>query len=127
LHALELFNLKGKVALITGGGRGFGKQIAEAFSDVGCDLVLCSRNLEACQSTAEILRKKGVNVTELSCDVTNENDIERTVNEVIKEFGKIDILVNNSGVSWQAPVEEMELVYKTGGYGDERDRNERIN
>ncbi|WP_368505429.1 SDR family oxidoreductase [Alkalihalophilus sp. As8PL] len=103
----ELFDLKGKVAIITGGGRGLGKQIAEAFADAGCHIVLCSRKIEACHETVEQLKNKGVNALALSCDVTNKEDVDRTVEAAINQFEKVDILVNNSGTTWGAPVEDM--------------------
>ena len=105
----ELFDLSGKVALITGGGRGLGKQIAEAYGEAGAQVVVCSRKLEACQETVTELKGNGIHAMALSCDVTNPDDINSTVESVLKEYGKIDILVNNSGATWGASVEEMPL------------------
>lgn len=107
MNVFKLFDLTGKVALITGGGRGLGKQIAEAFAEAGCDIIVCSRKLENCQETAEILKEKGIKTMAMACDVTNKEDIENVVDRAIAEFGKIDILVNNSGATWGASVEEM--------------------
>jgi len=107
MNVFDLFDLKGKVAIITGGGTGLGKQIAEAFADAGCNLVLCSRKVENCEETAKELQQKEVKVKAMACDVTKEADIDAVVAQTIQEFGKIDILVNNSGATWGASVEEM--------------------
>jgi NAD(P)-dependent dehydrogenase (short-subunit alcohol dehydrogenase family) len=109
LQVQQLFDLKGKVALITGGGRGLGRQIAEGFAEAGCDVAVCSRRVENCEETAEMLREKGVKTLALSCDVTEPDEVNQTVDEVLKQFGKIDILVNNSGATWGAPIEDMPL------------------
>lgn len=103
----NLFSLKGKTAIVTGGGRGLGQQIALAYADAGANLVICSRNEEACQQLASALNEKGVRARAFKCDVSNPNDINHVVEETLKEFGQIDILVNNSGTSWGAPALEM--------------------
>jgi NAD(P)-dependent dehydrogenase (short-subunit alcohol dehydrogenase family) len=107
MNSKDLFSLKGKTAIVTGGGRGLGEQIAEAYADAGANVVICSRNLEACQEISESLKAKGVRSLALKCDVSNPEEIKYVVDETMKEFGQIDILVNNSGVSWGAPVLEM--------------------
>ncbi|MFP5111003.1 SDR family oxidoreductase [Bacillaceae bacterium C204] len=107
MNTQELFSLKGKTAIITGGGRGLGQQIAVAYAEAGANVVICSRNLDACQQLTEALQKKGVRALALKCDVATPNDIQFVVNETLREFGRIDILVNNSGTSWGAPALEM--------------------
>lgn len=107
VNTQELFSLKGKTAIITGGGRGLGQQIAVAYAEAGANVVICSRNLDACQQLTEALQKKGVHALALKCDVATANDIQFVVDETLREFGRIDILVNNSGTSWGAPVLEM--------------------
>lgn len=109
MNTFDLFKLEGKVALITGGGRGLGRQIAEAFSDAGCHIALCSRKIENCEATARSLREKGIEVKAYACDVTDVEDVKRVVTDVLQSFGKIDLLVNNSGTTWGAAVEEMPL------------------
>ncbi len=109
MHVKELFNLSGKTALVTGGGRGLGEQIAEGFAEAGANVVVCSRKEENCQEVSEKLRKIGVKTLAFKCDVTNRDDIENVVNKTVEEFGGIDILVNNSGATWGAPVDEMPL------------------
>lgn len=106
----ELFDLTGKVALITGGGRGLGKQIAEIYAEMGCNLALCSRKKENCEETAKQLADTFcVKVKGYQLDVTSENQVIDVVDQVLEDFGQIDILVNNSGATWGAPVEEMPL------------------
>lgn len=109
MHVKELFDLTGKVAIVTGGGRGLGQQIAEGFAEAGAHVVVCSRKLEACQEVSEELKKLGVDSLALKCDVTNPEDVKNVVEKTMEKFGHIDILVNNSGASWGAPVEEMPL------------------
>lgn len=107
MNTRDLFSLQGKTAIVTGGGRGLGEQIAEAYGDAGANVVICSRNLEACKQISEVLTAKGVRSLALKCDVSNPEEIQFVVDETMKEFGRIDILVNNSGVSWGAPALEM--------------------
>lgn len=109
MHVKELFDLTGKVAIVTGGGRGLGQQIAEGFAEAGANVVVCSRKLEACQEVSEQLKQTGVESFALKCDITNPEDVQKVVDQTIEKFGRIDILVNNSGASWGAPVEEMPL------------------
>lgn len=109
MHVRQLFDLTGKVAIVTGGGRGLGQQIAEGFAEAGANVVVCSRKLEACEEVSERLKKLGVESLALKCDVTNPEDVKNVVERTLEKFGHIDILVNNSGASWGALVEEMPL------------------
>ncbi|GAB3055407.1 SDR family oxidoreductase [Virgibacillus ainsalahensis] len=109
MNTFDLFQLKGKVALVTGGGRGIGFQIAQALADAGCSIAVCSRKLEACNSAAAELSANGIEAKAYPCDLANEEDVQRIVQNVIEDFGKIDILVNNSGTTWGANVEDMPL------------------
>lgn len=109
MHAKELFDLTGKVAVVTGGGRGLGKQIAEGLAESGAHVVVCSRKVEACKEVSEQLKKIGVDSLALECDVTNPDSMQQVVDQTVGHFGRIDILVNNSGATWGAPVEEMPL------------------
>ncbi len=109
MKTYDLFDLKGKVAVITGGGGGLGTQMAQAFADAGCTIVLCSRKLENCEAAAEELTKLGAQVQAYACDVTDQEQVKQLVEHVIAEFGSIDILVNNSGTTWGETVEDMPL------------------
>lgn len=109
MHVKELFDLTGKVAIVTGGGRGLGEQIAKGFAEAGANVVLCSRNENACKEVSEELKSIGVESLAIKCDVTNPEDVQNVVNHTKEKFGRIDILVNNSGASWGAPAEDMPL------------------
>jgi NAD(P)-dependent dehydrogenase (short-subunit alcohol dehydrogenase family) len=107
--ARELFDLSGRVAIITGGSVGLGRQMAEALAEMGASLVLCARKKERCVQAAEELQKIGVRVLAIGCDVRNQGEIRNVVDATLAQFGRIDILINNAGASWGAPVEEMTL------------------
>ena len=109
MNVMDLFKLDGKTAVVTGGGRGLGAQIAAGFAEAGANVVLCSRKVEACEEMAEKLKAKGVRALALECDITKPEDVENVVKKTLEEFGTIDILVNNSGATWGAPVLEMPL------------------
>ncbi|MBB6452448.1 gluconate 5-dehydrogenase [Salirhabdus euzebyi] len=109
MHVKALFDLEGKTAIVTGGGRGLGQQIAEGFAEAGANVVVCSRKEENCQEVSEQLSKLGIKTLALKCDVTKPDDVQEVVDKTLEAFGRIDILVNNSGASWGAPVEEMPL------------------
>lgn len=105
----QLFDLTGKVAIITGGSIGLGRQMAEGLAEAGAELVLCARKKERCEQTAEELRKAGAKVLALACDVKNQADIRAAVETVVSKLGRLDILINNAGTSWGASVETMTL------------------
>ncbi|MFJ8513300.1 SDR family oxidoreductase [Lysinibacillus xylanilyticus] len=107
MTVLDLFSLKGKTAIVTGGGRGLGAQIAQGFAEAGANIVLCSRKVEACEEVAAKLAELGVQTLALACDVTKPEDIANVVSKTLESFGQIDILVNNSGASWGTPAVEM--------------------
>jgi NAD(P)-dependent dehydrogenase (short-subunit alcohol dehydrogenase family) len=109
MHVYDLFKLDGKTAIVTGGGRGLGAQIAKSFAEAGANVVVCSRKLEPCQEMSEELKSMGVDSLAFACDVSNLDDVKRVVKETYDHFGRIDILVNNSGASWGAPFLEMPL------------------
>ena len=106
----DLFDLTGKVALITGGGTGIGRQMAEGLAEAGADLVLCGRDGERCQTTAaEIAEAAGVRAIGVACDTRDQIAIQATVDRAVAEFGHLDVLVNNAGTTWAASPEETSL------------------
>jgi len=105
----ELFDLTGKVAIVTGGGTGLGRQMAEALAEAGADLVLCARKAERCEQAARELAQTGVRALGLRCDIRDSTEIEGIVRRTVDELGRVDILVNNSGTSWGAPPEDVPL------------------
>ncbi len=109
MNVHELFDLTGQVAVVTGGGRGLGQAIAEALLEAGAQVVIASRKREAVEETAEEFRKLGYEVLSSGLDVTDPDAIDALVDLAVRRFGRIDILVNNSGASWGSPVLEMSL------------------
>ena len=105
----DLFDLKGKVAIVTGGGRGIGKHIATGLAEAGADIVIASRKLENLEKTAKELETLGVKILPVQCDMAVKEDIDNLVDTTMKEFGKINILVNNAGVTWGAPTLDFPL------------------
>jgi NAD(P)-dependent dehydrogenase (short-subunit alcohol dehydrogenase family) len=94
-----MFDFKGKTVLITGASYGLGEGFALAFAEAGADLVLTARSAEILEAVAEVCRAKGVKVSVVPGDVSVEGDVARVVATAIADFGKIDVLVNNAGVS----------------------------
>jgi NAD(P)-dependent dehydrogenase (short-subunit alcohol dehydrogenase family) len=109
MHVKQLFDLTGRVAIVTGGSIGLGRQMAEALAEMGANIVLCARKKERCEKAAEELQQIGVKTLALGCDVKNPAEIQQVVDATMAQFGRIDILINNAGTSWGAPVEEMRL------------------
>jgi len=106
----ELFDLSGRVALVTGGGRGLGEQIARGLAQAGAAVAVGSRKREACEEVArELAQAYGVRTLALKLDVSSEDDVRAAVEQAEAELGPVDLLVNNSGTSWGAPAAEMPL------------------
>ena len=109
VSAKQLFDLTGRVAIVTGGATGMGRQMAEGLAEMGANVALCARKQERCQQAAVELQKLGVKTIALACDVKNPASVQEMVDATLSQFGRIDILINNAGISWGAPVEEMKL------------------
>jgi NAD(P)-dependent dehydrogenase (short-subunit alcohol dehydrogenase family) len=109
MNVKELFNLRGKVAMVTGGATGLGRQMAFGLAEAGADIVVCSRKLERCEEAAREIEKLGVKALGLRCDLNREDEVDQVVKATLDRFGKMSILVNNSGRTWGASVEELEL------------------
>jgi NAD(P)-dependent dehydrogenase (short-subunit alcohol dehydrogenase family) len=95
----NLFDLTGKVALITGGSRGLGREMALAFAEHGAHVAVASRKIEQCEKTAQEIASRGVQAFAHACHVAKWPDIEALVEATYARFGKVDILVNNAGLS----------------------------
>ena len=106
---MTLFDLTGKTAIVTGGGKGIGRQMAEGLAEAGANLVLCARNAERCEQAASELEERGVKALGLGCDVRDPEQVQEVVARTVADFGGLDILVNNSGVVWGATPEDMPL------------------
>ena len=102
----ELFNLDGKIALITGGSRGLGLQLAEALGEMGCRLAISARKSDELLGAKAHLEKMGFEVLTVVNDLSKTGQIAGLVDQVLQRFSTIDILVNNAGASWSAPAED---------------------
>ena len=109
MSILGMFDLSGKVSIVTGGCHDLGKVMATGLAEAGSNVVICSRKVEKCEETAQELKKLGVKALGIQCDITRAEDIDLVVNETLKSFQKIDILVNNSGKTWGSPPEELKI------------------
>lgn len=109
MRALDLFDLSGRVAIVTGGGRGIGRQMATALAELGADVVVCSRKLENCEGAAAELSALGVRALALPCDARDPAAVEAVVRRTTQELSRIDVLVNNAGATWGAAPEDVPL------------------
>ena len=105
----QLFDLTGQVALVTGGSRGLGLQIAEALGEAGAKVMLTSRKAADLEHATALLQDKGIDARWIAADASQPADIERVVAETMERLGRIDILVNNAGATWGAPMESYPL------------------
>ncbi|MDB5576587.1 MAG: Gluconate 5-dehydrogenase [Bradyrhizobium sp.] len=105
----DLFSLEGRTALITGGSRGLGLQIAEALGSHGAKLILSSRKTADLEQARDQLKADGIDVDFIAADNASDEDIERLASEAVARLGRVDILVNNAGATWAAPTEDMPI------------------
>lgn len=99
-NVMSQFLIKGRVAIVTGGGQGLGKQMAIALAEAGADIVIVSRRIETALETKKIIENEGVGCSVIKTDVRVENDVCRMVDLVMEKYGKIDVLFNNAG-TWR--------------------------
>ena len=105
-----LFDLTGKVGIVTGGSGSIGKSLALALADAGADIVIATgHSVDQAKNVAEEIRKKKRNSLALKADVSNTEDLQKMVSRVLKEFGKIDILINNAAINIFRPAEDFSL------------------
>lgn len=109
MHIRELFDLTGKVAVVTGGSRGLGKEMAIALGEAGARIVINARREQWLTPTYEELKAKGIECLALQTDVSKPEEITKLTEETIRKWGQIDILVNNAGATWGAPPEDMPI------------------
>ena len=105
----QLFDLGGQTALVTGGSRGLGLQIAEALGEAGAKVMLTARKAADLEEAAAELQAKGIDTRWIAADASEPAEIERVVAETMERLGRIDILVNNAGATWGAPMAEHPL------------------
>jgi gluconate 5-dehydrogenase len=109
MKVLELLSLKGKVALVTGGSRGLGLQMAEALGEMGAQVVLTARKKDELDAAVSHLDKQNVKAEAFVCDIGKREAILPLAEALLKKLGKVDILVNNAGATWGAPAEDHPL------------------
>jgi NAD(P)-dependent dehydrogenase (short-subunit alcohol dehydrogenase family) len=109
MTATQLFDLTGKTALITGGSRGLGLQIAEALGDAGARLVISSRKAAELEEAKTRLEARGIAVDYVAADNGKDEDLLRLADEAIAKLGRVDILVNNAGANWGAAAEDYPI------------------
>ena len=105
----ELFNLTGRVAIVSGGSRGLGQEMAEGLAEAGASLMLCARRDEWLTPTVDAFRARGFTVEGMLCDVSKAADVQAVVDKTVSRFGKVDVLINNAGVTWAAEPEDLPL------------------
>ena len=105
----ELFDLSGRAAIVTGGSRGLGREMAEGLAEAGAVLMLCARRAEWLTPTLQEMRARGFRVEGRVADVSKPSDVQAVVDGAVAALGKIDILINNAGVTWGEEPEAMPL------------------
>ncbi|HMR70452.1 MAG TPA: SDR family NAD(P)-dependent oxidoreductase, partial [Rubrivivax sp.] len=106
---MQLFDLSGKTALVTGGSRGLGLQIAEALGEAGAKILLSSRKAADLEEAAADLQAKGIDTRWAAADASDPAQVGKVVDAAMQRLGRIDILVNNAGATWGAPAEDHPL------------------
>jgi NAD(P)-dependent dehydrogenase (short-subunit alcohol dehydrogenase family) len=107
MDVLESFRLDGKVALVTGGSRGLGLQIAEALGEAGASVAITARREEGLQKAVQHLTERGINAMSVVCDISKNDQVEAAVKGLLDHFQHIDVLVNNAGATWGAPFKDI--------------------
>lgn len=106
MSVMKLFDLSGKVAMITGGSRGLGLQMAEALGEMGAKVAITARRQGELDEAAAHLRERNIDVLTVAGDLSQLDAIPSMVEQIVSHFGDIDILINNAGTTWGAPAEE---------------------
>jgi len=109
LRVQELFDLSGRAALVTGGGRGVGRHIAVGLAEAGADVAVASRKLANCEEAARAIASLGRRAWAFECDVSKPGDVERLCDRALAEMEGIDVLVNNAAAIWGAPTLEFPI------------------
>jgi gluconate 5-dehydrogenase len=109
MTALDLFRLDGKTALVTGGSRGLGLQIASALGEAGARVAITARREEGLREAVGKLEACGITAMSARCDISQPDQVQSAVDQVLQAWGHIDILVNNAGATWGAPLQDLPL------------------
>jgi gluconate 5-dehydrogenase len=109
MNVKQLFDLKGRIALVTGGSRGLGLQMAEALGEAGARLALTARKQGELDEAVAHLKAQGIEASAWVCDLGKREQIAPVLEQILAKLGKVDILVNNAGATWGAPAEDHPL------------------
>jgi gluconate 5-dehydrogenase len=109
MNVKQLFDLQGRVALVTGGSRGLGLQMAEALGEMGARLALTARKKDELDAAVAHLKERGIEATAWVCDLGKREQVGPAIEQMLAKLGKLDILVNNAGTTWGAPAEDHPL------------------
>lgn len=96
----QLFDLTGKTAIVTGGSRGLGKEMAEGLAEAGANIMLCARRENWLTPTVEEFKKRGFTVEGILSDVSDPQNVQTVIDQTLAKFSRIDVLINNAGISW---------------------------
>ena len=107
MSVTDIFDISGRKALVTGAARGIGKVLALTLAEAGCDVSLVGLHLEGVEEVAAEINRMGVKSLAYQADVSKKDEVDKAFSETAKEFGRLDICVNNAGVSFQMPIEDM--------------------
>jgi len=118
----DLFDLRGKVALVTGGSRGLGLEMAAGLGEAGAAIVITARRQQWLTSGEQELKAKGIDCLAVVCDVSNAEHVSAATRSTIDRYGRLDILINNAGISWGEPIDTMPVekwrqVFETNATG----------
>src|SRR3990170_8531594 len=109
MNVKSLFYLTGNVAIVTGSSMGIGSYMAKGLSEAGAKVVICSRRIEKGNNVIKEIEDAQGEVLSFKCDISSKNDVEYMVEETLKKWGRIDILINNAGITWGAVTENMKI------------------
>ena len=109
MKTIDMFNLKGKTAIVTGASSGLGVVFAQALAEMGANLELAARRIEKLNEVASNLKPLSAKVRPFSCDVSKQEDVQSLVDDTVKTFGRLDIIVNNAGVAAMSPATDISV------------------